>query len=52
MTWDDGLGTIVTGAIGLGIGIVVAGKLIKDVGSIKSQDHNEDSSKLNPKWRL
>jgi len=31
-------GFIVTGAVGLAIGVIVAGKVIKDVSSIKSQD--------------
>ena len=51
MTWDDAVGTVVTGAIGLGIGIVVAGKVIKDIGSIKTEDDGSDS-KLNNSWRL
>ena len=50
MTWDETAGTIVTGAIGLCVGLVVAGKVIKDVSSIKSHDGSE--SEINERWRL
>ena len=51
MTWDDTCGTIVTGAIGLGVGLVAAGKIIKDIGSIKTSDDGSDFS-LKPGWKL
>lgn len=50
MTWDETAGTIVTGAIGLGVGLVVAGKLIKDTTSIKTNDTGEFEMKKG--WRL
>lgn len=50
MTWGDTAGTIVTGAIGLAIGVIVAGKVIKDATSIKSHDGSE--SEINERWRL
>ncbi len=51
MTWDKTAGTIVTGAIGLAVGLSVAGKVIKDITSIKTQDDGLDC-KLNDRWRL
>ena len=51
MTWDETTGTIVTGAIGLGIGVIVAGKLIKDISSIKSTDDGSEPT-INNRWRL
>ena len=51
MTWDETAGTIVTGAIGIGIGLAVAGKIIKDIGSIKTTDDGRDVE-LNKPWRL
>lgn len=51
MTWDEGIGTIVTGAIGLGVGIAVAGKVIKDITSIKTSDDGR-GVELNNRWRL
>ena len=50
MTWKQSRDTIVTGAVGLAIGVIVAGKVIKDVSSIKSQDGSE--SEVNERWRL
>jgi len=52
MTWDETAGTIVTGAIGLGVGLVVAGKIIKDISSIKTQDDDGSVPTLNKRWRL
>ena len=49
MTWDEAAGTIVTGAIGLGIGLAVAGKVIKDISSIKTQDNGTE---IKQGWRL
>jgi len=51
MTWNDGVDSVVTGAIGLGVGIIVAGKLIKDISSINSEDDGLEAS-LNRRWRL
>jgi len=51
MTWDETTGTIVTGAIGLGIGVIVAGKLIKDISSINNEGDGSESS-INNRWRL
>lgn len=51
MTWDEAAGTIVTGAIGLGVGLAVAGKVIKDISAIKIQDDGR-GVELNRKWRL
>lgn len=51
MTWDETAGTIVTGAIGLGVGLAVAGKIIKDIGSIKIEDDGR-GPELNKRWRL
>lgn len=50
MTWDEGAGSVVTGAIGLGVGVVVAGKLIKDISSIKKKDDGE--LEMTKGWRL
>jgi len=50
MTWKEDGNSIVTGAIGLCVGLVAAGKVIKDVTSIKSQDGSE--SEVNQNWRL
>ena len=46
MKWDE---TIVTGAIGLGIGIIVAGKTLKEFGSFGVEDKD---IQLNKSWRL
>ena len=50
MTCEEKKNSIVTGAIGLCVGLVAAGKVIKDVSSIKSQDGSE--SEVNERWRL
>jgi len=52
MTWDEiDPATIVTGAIGLGVGLVIAGKIIKDISSIKLKDCGSDC-KIEDRWRL
>jgi len=50
MTWREDTNSIVTGAIGLCVGLVAAGKVIKDATGIKSQDGSE--SEINERWRL
>jgi hypothetical protein len=52
MGWEDiEVGSIVTGAIGLGIGLAVAGKIIKDITHIKPTEDGLLSEKK-PSWRL
>ena len=50
MTWDKTAGTIATGAIGIAVGIVAAGKVIKDITSIKTNDAGEFEMKRG--WRI
>ncbi len=50
MTWQRTGGTIVTGAIGLAVGVVAAGKVIKDITSIKTNDAGEIEMKRG--WRI
>lgn len=50
MTWDETAGDIVAGAVGLGVGIIVAGKVIKDATSIKTNDDGEPETSSG--WRL
>jgi len=50
MPCDNVDGSIVTGAIGVAVGIVMAGKVIKDISSIKT--HDDGSPELNRRWKL
>jgi len=54
MTWDEAAGTIVTGAIGLGVGLAITGKLIKDITAIKSENFSGGypEKKSFKRWRL